>query len=227
MTWALLALVVAVAFVVYSISKYRKKTAAREAASQQRFSELLRDASASGRSVAAQAATPAPASAAPAAATAATAAPTPALAPAPPPAPAPTSTAAAARERFLGQHETLLYLLLKTGLPDHEIFANVSLASVMALPATGSEREQQLRRLAPYQLDFVVCDKSMRVVAAVDLETAGAADAAGIQQFIADYLKRAGIKLVRVNPAAMPKREQVRGLIVGGNAAPAGPNPPA
>jgi uncharacterized protein DUF2726 len=116
--------------------------------------------------------------------------------------------------------------LLKTGLPDHEIFANVSLASVMALPASGGEREQQLRRLAPYQLDFVVCDKNMHIVAAVDLETAGGAEAAGIQQFKADYLKRAGVRLVRVNPAAMPRREQVRALVVGGAAAAAVPNPP-
>jgi hypothetical protein len=46
----------------------------------------------------------------------------------------------------------------------------------------------------------------------VDFEAAGGADAAGIQQFKADYLKRAGIRLVRVNPAAMPKRDQVRAL---------------
>jgi hypothetical protein len=114
---------------------------------------------------------------------------------------------------------------LKTGLPDHDIFASVSLASVVALPASASEREQQLRRLAPYQLDFVVCDKNMRIVAAVDFETAGGADTAGIQQFKADYLKGAGIRLVRVNPTAMPRRDQVRALVVGSTSAAAGPNP--
>ena len=127
---------------------------------------------------------------------------------------------ATVRERFLGQHETLLYLLLKTGLPDYDIFASVSLAAIAALPASGAEREQQLRRLAPYQLAFVVCDKSMRVIAVVDIEAAGGAEAAGIQQFKADYLKRAGIRLVRVSPAAMPKRDQVRSLVVGDGAAP-------
>jgi uncharacterized protein DUF2726 len=214
LAWAwILVLVGVVAGIAYSIWNYRKKSAAREAASQQRFAELLREqAASSGRPV------PAPAAPAPAPS------PTPVSHAAPAaaaPAPVPAPAAGAARERFLGQHETLLYLLLKTGLPDHEIFANVSLASVVALPATGSEREQQLRRLAPYHLDFVVCDKSMHIVAAVDMETAGGADAAGIHQFKADYLKRAGIRLVRVNPAAMPRREQVRALVVGGNAAPA------
>jgi intracellular sulfur oxidation DsrE/DsrF family protein len=199
-------MVAAVAIMGYAVWNFQKKTAAREAAAQQRFAELMRgQGSASGQPASA----PAP--------TASATAPVPvshAVPAAPAAAPAAAAAAVTARERFLGQHETLLYLLLKTGLPDHEIFANVSLAAIVALPASGGEREQQLRRLAPYQLDFVVCDKSMRVIAAVDIETAGGADAAGIQQFKADYLKRAGIRLVRVNPAAMPKRDQVRTLVV-------------
>lgn len=220
MLW-LVFLLVCAAVIAYFVWDFRKKTAAREAASKKRFEKLLRE-QASGSARPARAAVPAAAPvprAAPATPAAAPAVPAPA--PAPAAASVPAAAAAAVRERFLGQHETLLYLLLKTGLPDHEIFANVSLASVMALPASGGEREQQLRRLAPHQLDFVVCDKNMRIVAAVDLETAGGADAAGIHQFKADYLKRAGIPLVRVNPAAMPRREQVRALVVGGNAAPA------
>ena len=214
MAWAwVLVVVAAVAVMAYAIRNYQKKTAAREVAAQQRFAELLREqGSAGGRPASASAPASAPVSHAAPAAPAAVMPPAAAAAPA---------AAVTARERFLGQHETLLYLLLKTGLPDHEIFANVSLAAVVALPASGGEREQQVRRLSPYQLDFVVCDKSMHVIAAVDIETAGGADAAGIQQFKADFLKRAGIRLVRVNPAAMPKRDQVRGLVVGGNAAPA------
>jgi intracellular sulfur oxidation DsrE/DsrF family protein len=213
-------MVAAVAIMGYAVWNFQKKTAAREAAAQQRFADLLRGGQGSGGGQSASA--PAPAASASTSAPASHAVPAaPAVAIPPAAAPAAAVAAVAARERFLGQHETLLYLVLKTGLPDHEIFANVSLAAVVALPASGSEREQQIRRLAPYQLDFVVCDKSMHVIAAVDIETAGGADAAGIQQFKADYLKRAGIRLVRVNPAAMPKRDQVRALVVGGNAAPA------
>lgn len=220
MAWAwIVVLVGVVAGTAYSIWNYRKKSAAREAASQQRFAELLREQTASsGRPV------PAPAAAAPASSPTPVSHATPAAAA---PAPVPAPAAGAARERFLGQHETLLYLLLKTGLPDHEIFANVSLALVAALPPAGSEREQQLRRLAPYQLDFVVCDKNMHIVAAVDFETAGGADAAGLQQFKADYLKRVGIRLVRVNPMAMPKRDQVRALVIGDAALAPATNPPA
>lgn len=204
MAWAwFLVLLAAAAVIAYSIWNFRKKAAAREAASRQRYERLLRaQTPANPRPATAPAPVPVPASPAPASAPAAAA--------------TPTAAAPPSRERFLGQPETLLYYLLKTGLPDHEIFANVPLASVIGFPANGNEREQQLRRLAPYQLDFVVCDKNMRIIAAVDVEAGGAADAAGVQQFKADSLKQAGIRLVRVSPAAMPRRDQVRALISGG-----------
>ncbi len=125
-----------------------------------------------------------------------------------------------ARERFLGPAETLLYYLLKTGLSGCEVFANVSLASVVSASGAGREREQQLRRLAQYRLDFVVCDKSMRIIAVVEVDSAVDVVGPGEQQFKADCLKRAGIRLVRVNPAALPKREQIRELV--GGPAPAG-----
>jgi len=182
----------------------RKKFAEREAASKARLERLLR----------APAQPAAPAELAPtrtaASPSASVAVPTPAKAPA----------AMPARERFLGQAETLLYYLLKTGLPGYEVFAYVSLASVIGASGSGHEREQQLRRLAQYRLDFVVCDKSMRIFAIVEMDSAIAAVGAGEQQFKADCLKRAGIRLVRVNPAALPKREQIRALV--GGPAPAG-----
>lgn len=216
MAWAwFLVLLAAAAVIVYSIWNFRKKTAAREAASAKRFEEMLRSQVAASPGVAAAPAlSPTPAT------------PATASAPAAPPAPIAKAAAVSARERFLGQPATLLYYLLKTGLPDHEIFANVSLASMIAAPAGGGEREQHLRRLAPYQLDFVVCDKSMRIVAAIDIDAAVGADAAGIQQFKADCLKQAGVRLVRVNPGSMPRREQLRTLI-GGGEGPAGTGPAA
>lgn len=193
MAWLLL-LLAAAATVAYFIWDFRRKAAARKAAASKRFEEMLR-AQAPGNLRPETPLAAAPAGVSPASASA------PAAAAAPP-----------ARERFLGQPETLLYYLLKTGLPDHEIFANVSLASVVGSPA-GASGEQ--RRLAPYQLDFVVCDKNMRIVAAIDVESAGAADSVGVQHFKADCLKQAGIRLVRISPAALPRREQIHSLVCG------------
>jgi intracellular sulfur oxidation DsrE/DsrF family protein len=200
-------LLVAAGIIVFVVWSSRKQIAAREAASKARLERMLR---APVQPVAQAEPAPTAAAASPSAPSASLAVPAPAKAPA----------AVPVRVRFLGQAETLLYYLLKTGFPDYEVFANVSLASVISASGSGHEREQQLRRLAQYRLDFVVCDKSMRILAVVEMDSAVAAVGAGEQQFKADCLKRAGIRLVRVNPAALPKREQIRALV--GGPAPAG-----
>jgi hypothetical protein len=200
-------LLVAAGIIVFVVWSSRKQIAARESATKARLERMLR----------APVQPVAPAEPAPTAAAASPSAPSASLAV---PAPAKASAAVPARERFLGQAETLLYYLLKTGLPDYEVFAYVSLASVISVSGGGHEREQQLRRLAQYRLDFVICDKSMRIFAVVEVDSAVAAVGVGEQQFKVDCLKRAGIRLVRVNPKALPKREQIRALV--GGPAPAG-----
>ena len=189
-------LAVAAAVVAYFIWDHRNKAAIRDATSRRRFEDMF-PVQAAARSGPATPAAPAaaPAATAPADATAA-----PVVLP--------------PKGRFLGQPETLLYYLLKTGLPDHEVFANVSLAAVVGVAASGHDREQQLRRLAPYQLDFAVCDKSMHIVAAIEVESAAAADPA-VPHVKAEILKQAGIRFVRINPAASPRRDQVRELVIG------------
>jgi len=69
----------------------------------------------------------------------------------------------------------------------------------------------------------VVCDKSMKILAVVELESAVGVGAMGDQRFKSDLLKQAGIRHVRINPAALPRREQVAALISGGLPAQGGP----
>ncbi len=178
---------------------YRRKAARREAASEDRFERIFKAKVASDT-------TPGP---------------SPAAAPLTGAAAAPKSpgggAAFLARERFLGQPQTLAYLLLKTGLPELQIFANVTLASVVNVPqAVGPDREQQLRRLSQCQLDFVVCDREMHIIAVVDLDAPGSRDTAGLQRYKSDCLTAAGVRLVRINPQSMPSREAMRGLVFGG-----------
>lgn len=190
-------LLVAAGLVAVLIWDYRRRAAAREAASKARFEQIFN----------AKAAAPSPEPPAAAA---------PATGPGVVARKAPAAAATfSARERFLGQPETLIYRLLRAGIPDHEIFANVSLASVVVTPGAGLEHEQQVRRLSQYQLDFVVCDKSMRIVSAVEIEGAAGTHAAGEQRFMAESLKAAGVNLVRINPAALPRREAIRALVCG------------
>lgn len=199
MAWYLFLLAVA-GGIVFAIWNYRRKAAASKAASEARFEQALK-----GRTQPPASPQPSSSAAAPASESFA-----PAKAPA-----AIAATPPAATQRFLGQAESLLYYLLKAGLPGFEVFAGVSLARVVGAPGEGRDREQQVRRLSQYQLDFVICDKSMRVVAVVDVESAAGAGTAGDRSFKSDVLRQAGIRVVRVNPAAPPRREQIRTLISG------------
>ena len=199
MLWYLF-LLAAAGLVVYAIWNYRRKVAARRAASDARFEKMF-------KRQARPTASPQPTSPA---AVAASEPSTPAKAP-----PASSAAQPVAAQRFLGQAESLLYYLLKAGLPGFEVFAGVSLARLVGAPGDGRDREQQIRRLSQYQLDFVICDKSMRVIAVVDVESAAGAGTAGDQRFKSDILMQAGIRVVRVNPAALPRREQIRALISG------------
>lgn len=199
MLWYVLLLATA-GVVVYAIWDYRRRTAARKAASEARFEKMFKEEA----QLVPGLQPPAPLAAEPSPAAKA------------PPAPAPAQPVAA--ERFLGKAESLLYYLLKSGLPDAEVFAGVSLARVLGVAGNSRDREQQLRRLSQYQLDFVVCDKAMRVVAVVEVETAAGAGAAGDQRFKSDMLKQAGIRVVRINPAELPRREQIGAIVNGGSA---------
>jgi hypothetical protein len=200
---------------------YRRKAARREVASKQRFDEMLK----------AGAFTPPPAPAPaskPAAASASAAVPVPAPVAAPGTADEPEAPAAiayAARDRLLSQPERLAYLLLKTGLPDHEIFPRVPLTAVVDIPGAGYDHEQHMRRLSRQQLDFVVCDKAMKIVAAVQFAATGP-EAVVAQRIRSECLKTAGIRLVTIQPAALPKRAEVRAFILGAQAAATAPLKP-
>ena len=117
---------------------------------------------------------------------------------------------ASRRARLLGQRETLLYLLFRAGLPDHEIFANLALSDVLE-PATGLpgfEREQLARRFAQQRLDLVVCNKQLEIVAVIIARVEE-----GETAFAASSLAAAGVRVVRIDPAAPPRHAQLRTLV--------------
>jgi hypothetical protein len=122
------------------------------------------------------------------------------------------------KQRLLPQAQALLYYVFRTGLPEHEIFANLRLADLVELGSRrGYEREHKALRLARERLDFVICTKQLEVVAAILLDTDAAPDGtqAGDARFAEECLHSAGIRLVRINPAAPPRHHEVRNLIYG------------
>jgi len=122
------------------------------------------------------------------------------------------------RERLLDPPRSLIYLLLRAGLPEHEIFANLSLADVVSVGAQwqGFEREQRVRRLQQTRVDFVVCTRRLQPVAVVALREA--ADAAEVERlrFTEECLTAAGVRHVSFDPAALPRHGELRALVLGG-----------
>lgn len=203
--WLLLALGF-VAAIVYVVWDYRKKTAARAAASSERFTRIFSPA---GQVVAARGANSDKAAG---------------QNPATPAAPAAVASAPAfyaRRTSFFNVQQARLFATLEAGLPQHEIFAHVSLAAVLELTGLpeGREREQRLRGLTQQTLDCVVCSNAFGIVAVVDLEDGATAEA----RFKAECLKAAQVRYLRWNPLELPAAAGIAALVAGdGAAAPAG-----
>jgi hypothetical protein len=123
------------------------------------------------------------------------------------------------KARLLSQSEALLYFVFRTGLPDHEIFANLTLADVIEIaPAVrGYEREQRARKLTQQRLDFVVCTKQLAVIAVVLCGKHRVADGmtSDNARFVEACLQSAGIRLVCIDPGALPRHHQVREMVYG------------
>jgi len=119
------------------------------------------------------------------------------------------------KPRLLPQPAALLYYVFRTGLPDHEIFAGVPLIDVLDIAATEqpAQREQLRRKLGQHRLDLVICTKQLEVVAGVI--TGDAATDAESAQFIERCLQAAGVRLLRIDPAAPPRHHQVQALVYG------------
>lgn len=134
----------------------------------------------------------------------------------PAPAPAPRYLR---RERLLDPAQTLAFLLLKQGLPDHEILPGFALSELLELPPDAGEagREQRRRLLAQQRVDFVVCSKSMQPLVTVDLiEHEAPAVLTAAPDFKSQCLHQAGIRHVRLLRSALPSRRDIRAHVLGG-----------
>ena len=137
-----------------------------------------------------------------------------AAAPSAPATAAAVQTPVKVREVFLAAPAKVLFLVLRAGLPDHHIFANARLADVIQL--SGQPTTPQARaHFAQGRIDFVICNKSLSIVALIDLIDGARSD---------DTLKRAlepqfatgGVRYLRVASNAIPKPADVRQLVYPG-----------
>ena len=124
------------------------------------------------------------------------------------------------RERFLSPPQTLLYYLLKTGLPDYLIVAQVPVASLLdpASSLAPYAREEQARTFARHIVDFAILDRSTRPLAVVNLVSA-TDTGRGASTQMKTWMSAVGLRYVELDPAALPRREAVRGLVLGSESA--------
>lgn len=185
-----LAPVVAIAYLVWA---YRKRSAARVAASSDRFARIFEPGAQRSATATAPAGT---ASLDEAAASAI----------------APRGLSPYVRRAgLLSAGHARLRDALRTALPAHEVFAHVSLASLIELTGVpeGRERDQRLRALAQQTADCVVCDKTFSIVAVVDIESGQSAD----RQFKAECLRAAGVRYLRWHADEIPRSGEIAALI--------------
>jgi hypothetical protein len=134
-----------------------------------------------------------------------------------------TSTPAATfilRERFLSAPQTLLYYLLKTGLPDYLVVAQVPVASLLD-PASNLApyaREEQARTFARHIVDFAILDRSTRPLAVINLASATDTGRGAATQ-MKTWMGAVGLRYVELDPAALPRKEAVRALVIGAESA--------
>jgi hypothetical protein len=192
----LILLLLPLAAVGYIVWDHKRKRAQREAVSTGRMHELL--------GAAAHAPPPAPPVQPEIAVTPATEKP-----------PAPVA-AYTLRERLLSPPQTLLYFLLKTTLPEHLVFAQTTVASVLeAGPGLAAyAREEQARTFSRHLIDFVITDRSTHPLCAVTLVSAADPQHA-VLAFLRIWFAAAGIRFVEIDSAALPRREDVRAVVLG------------
>lgn len=192
--------IVAIGYIMWD---HKRKRASREAASAGRLEEILAVAAQSPPAEPESASQPAPRSEL-----------SPVAPPAQPAAAAPASYGL--RERLLSPPQTLLYYLLRTGLSDHNIFAQTPVASVLEPGASlaAYAREEQARIFARHVVDFVVADKSTRPVAVLKLVAPGDVSH-GDLSLMRTWFATAGVRYVELDPTALPRKEALRTLVLG------------
>ena len=117
--------------------------------------------------------------------------------------------------RVMTLQERQTYELLKRAAPRRMVLAQVPLSRFISVPTENSYGEW-LHRVGRLCADFIVCDASSRVIAAVEVRSEGASNRSSERhQRIAQVLERAGIPVHVWTSGALPTVTEVRTMIRG------------
>ena len=124
------------------------------------------------------------------------------------------------RPRFLSKAEGIVYLLLKTAFPRHEVFARVRLADVLQVKIgpQGMERLRAFRKIADQHVGFVVCDRDMTILAIIDTRDPDVVVNPRDQKL--DIIKQrclqaAQVRYICVYPPQLPRYRELREQVLG------------
>lgn len=133
-----------------------------------------------------------------------------------PSAPTPAPSALVRRPRILTDTQRLLYLVLRSGMPDHSIMANIRIIDLLAAPSspTAIERDARLRELLHERADFIVCNAELVPVAALVIYEAGIQTVPDERIKVA-ALRELGVNFLRFRADSLPRPAEIRGLILG------------
>ena len=174
-----------VAALAYLVWYYRKRAAERAAASSKRFAEMFGTVTGAKPRLSATLAVASQAAAVP---------------------------LCVAKDTVCDALHAALFRALCSGFPEFHVFPQVSLGALVQLPPAlqGREREQRLRAIAQNTVDCLVCDRDARVIAAIDRE-----GGAGAEYHIKSaYLAAAGLRYLRLDPAALPVPDDIRKMVL-------------
>jgi len=124
------------------------------------------------------------------------------------------------RPRFLSKTESVVFLLLKTAFPRHDIFARVRLADVLQVKIgpQGMERLRAFRKIADQRVGFVICDRDSTILAIVDSRDAEQMNNPREQKLEIikqRVLQAAQVKYICVYPPQLPRYRELRAQILG------------
>src|SRR5437667_12010546 len=108
------------------------------------------------------------------------------------------------RNYFFSAAERSFYEILRRLTPEHTVFAKVRLADVVYVKGTIS-RQEHLNRIDRKHLDFVVCDKNLAPVVAIELDDAyyDHTNRSSRDEFVEQVLAAAALPIIRM-PAPRP-----------------------
>ncbi len=114
--------------------------------------------------------------------------------------------------RVLTLPERQAYDLMRKAMPSKLVLAQVPLARFISVPTRHSYSDW-LTRVGRLTVDLIVCDKSSRVMAAVDIRTGGQSERSlRRHERMTQVLQAAGIRVIQWNAEALPSPSEVRTL---------------